>query len=257
MPGSGALPRIPKSRILARSTPMKSRKPLLSALAAGSLLFAGTLLAQNQPAPPPATDAASPQQAPMPPTPMPQTDTSGSPTAPNPADQPQQTPPPPSPPGDAPPAPPMPPTDTSGSPTTPNPADQSQQTPPPPPGDAPPAPMPPGSPQPPPAPGMAPPPSSMPAPDSNMPAGSPGNTMPGNMNNGASDNGAGGQVTSSMPPAQPAGPAPDFAQLANGKKSITSAQAAAYPLLANDFMHADRNRDGHVSKAEYNSWKSH
>ena len=89
------------------------------------------------------------------------------------------------------------------------------------------------------------------------------NSGNGNMGNSGMDNSGSNaaagapQINSSMPPPADAGPAPDFAQLANGKKSITSAQAASYPLLANDFAHADRNRDGHVSKAEYNRWKSH
>jgi hypothetical protein len=110
-----------------------------------------------------------------------------------------------------------------------------------------------------------------------MPAasGSTGNTMQDNtnggsmngqtngnmsgMNNGGSNpaTAASAQIVSSMPPPPAAGPAPDFAQLANGKKSISAAQAAAYPPLANDFARADKNRDGHISKAEYDSWKSH
>lgn len=61
-------------------------------------------------------------------------------------------------------------------------------------------------------------------------------------------------VHSSMPPAPPAGPAPSFEQLSGGTKYITEAQAAAYPLLANDFLYADHNRDGRVSKEEYKRW---
>jgi hypothetical protein len=213
---------------------MKSRKPLLSALAAGSLLFAGSLLAQNQPVPPPAADAASPQQTP--PAPMPPSGMPGSPPPATPADQPQ-TPPP----ADMPPTPPAPP------------APDTQPVPPPPPSAG-----------------------AMPPADASTPAaGNNGGSMDnngsmngnnsgnGNMDNSGMNNnssgaaGAAPQINSSMPPPADAGPAPDFAQLANGKKSITSAQAASYPLLANDFMHADKNRDGHVSKAEYNSWKSH
>jgi len=51
---------------------MKSRKPLLSALATGALMFAGTLIAQDVP---PAAPATSPvPAAPMPPAePMPST----------------------------------------------------------------------------------------------------------------------------------------------------------------------------------------
>lgn len=65
-----------------------------------------------------------------------------------------------------------------------------------------------------------------------------------------------GQVTiNSKPAAAPqVGSAPDFAQLSGGKKWITQAQAAAYPPLANDFEFADRNHDGHISKAEYARW---
>ncbi|MCP4514623.1 MAG: hypothetical protein GY824_05255 [Delftia sp.] len=65
-----------------------------------------------------------------------------------------------------------------------------------------------------------------------------------------------GQVTiNSQPAAVPdAGPAPDFATLSGGKKSITEAQAAAYPPLANDFEYADSNRNGSISKAEYQRW---
>lgn len=63
-------------------------------------------------------------------------------------------------------------------------------------------------------------------------------------------------VHSSMPPPPPAGPAPSFEQLSGGGKYITEQQAAAYPLLANDFIHADRNRDGRISKSEYARWLS-
>ena len=45
-----------------------------------------------------------------------------------------------------------------------------------------------------------------------------------------------------------------FATLSGGKKSITEAQAAAYPPLANDFEYADSNRNGSISKAEYQRW---
>jgi hypothetical protein len=65
-----------------------------------------------------------------------------------------------------------------------------------------------------------------------------------------------GQVTvnSSPAPAKPSGPAPDFATLSGGKGSISATQASAYPLLANDFQFADANRDGKISKAEYQKW---
>ena len=65
-----------------------------------------------------------------------------------------------------------------------------------------------------------------------------------------------GQVTvKSVPAAAPSiPPAPSFKQLAGGGKAITQAQAAAYPPLANDFGYADRNKDGKISKAEYERW---
>lgn len=67
-----------------------------------------------------------------------------------------------------------------------------------------------------------------------------------------------GEVTinSGPAPAKPPGPAPDFTTLAGGKGSISPDQASAYPLLANDFQFADSNRDGRVSKAEYQRWVS-
>jgi hypothetical protein len=65
-----------------------------------------------------------------------------------------------------------------------------------------------------------------------------------------------GEVTVNSAPANaPAiGPAPSFEQLSGGARSITESQAEAYPPLANDFINADRNRDGKVSKAEYQHW---
>ncbi len=56
--------------------------------------------------------------------------------------------------------------------------------------------------------------------------------------------------------ASPAGPAPSFEQLSGGGKSISEEQAAAYPLLANDFLYADHNRNGKISKSEYEKWVS-
>jgi hypothetical protein len=54
------------------------------------------------------------------------------------------------------------------------------------------------------------------------------------------------------------GPAPPFAQLdTRGTGYITSDEANAYPLLATDFIHADANRDGRISRAEYERWASH
>ncbi len=61
-------------------------------------------------------------------------------------------------------------------------------------------------------------------------------------------------VNSAPSPAPTIGPAPSFEQLSGGGKSISESQAEAYPPLANDFVHADRNRDGKVSKAEYLRW---
>lgn len=62
-------------------------------------------------------------------------------------------------------------------------------------------------------------------------------------------------VVNSAPAAAPTiGPAPDFKQLAAGGKGITAEQAVSYPPLANDFIHADSNRDGKISKSEYERW---
>jgi len=61
-------------------------------------------------------------------------------------------------------------------------------------------------------------------------------------------------VASVPPPAPTIGPAPPFAQLSGGSKYITEDQAVAYPPLANDFIHADTNRDGKISKSEYDRW---
>jgi hypothetical protein len=64
-----------------------------------------------------------------------------------------------------------------------------------------------------------------------------------------------GQVTvnSSMPAIKDAGPPPDFATLANGKAYITEEDAAAYPPLANDFLHASGGSQ-HLGKAAYARW---
>lgn len=72
----------------------------------------------------------------------------------------------------------------------------------------------------------------------------------------ATMNTAAGELTvqSTMPAAPAAGPAPAFDQLAGGGKYISEDQASAYPLLANDFLYADKNRDGRVSKHEYERW---
>jgi hypothetical protein len=61
-------------------------------------------------------------------------------------------------------------------------------------------------------------------------------------------------VASVSPPKPVIGPAPPFEQLSGGSKSITEEQAVAYPPLANDFIHADTNRDGKISKSEYERW---
>lgn len=61
-------------------------------------------------------------------------------------------------------------------------------------------------------------------------------------------------VHSSMPAPPPAGPAPSFEQLSGGTRYITEDQASAYPLLANDFIYADHNRNGRISKDEYQRW---
>ena len=65
-----------------------------------------------------------------------------------------------------------------------------------------------------------------------------------------------GELTVNSMPAkvQSFGQAPSFTQLANGSKSISTEQADAYPPLANDFEHADKNRDNKISKSEYESW---
>jgi hypothetical protein len=80
----------------------------------------------------------------------------------------------------------------------------------------------------------------------------------GGDNSSATFNTSQGQVTVNSMPGKvaDAGPAPDFAQLSGGKKSIARDQASAYPPLANDFDYADSNRDGHISKAEYQRWAS-
>lgn len=158
---------------------MKSRKPWLSFVAAGSLLFTGSLLAQNPP-PPPA--------------------------------------PPPPPPASMPPVPPPAPVPPSSE--MPSPAEAAPAAP-----TAPTAPAAPAAPA---------------APTADQ----------------ASYQTPQGELTvrSAPAPAPQIGPAPDFAQLSAGGKGITEAQAVAYPPLANDFLHADSNRNGSISKAEYQRW---
>lgn len=164
---------------------MKSRKPLLSTLVAGTLMFAGTLVAQDVPPPPPSQSA-----------------TPDVPTAPT-----DTTPPP------ARPVPPMPrvPGTQPMPPTTPAP------------------PMPPAEP---------------------MPA-----TAPTGGQAAAYPSPQGEVVVQSSPaPAPTIGPAPTFEQLSGGGKSISPEQASAYPPLANDFINADSNRNGSISKTEYTNW---
>lgn len=65
-------------------------------------------------------------------------------------------------------------------------------------------------------------------------------------------------VNSGQPQPRDYGPAPTFAQLdRNGAGYLRSDQADAYPPLANDFIHADGNRDGRISRAEYERWAAH
>lgn len=68
-----------------------------------------------------------------------------------------------------------------------------------------------------------------------------------------------GQLTVNwgQPPARQFGPPPAFAVLASGDDGyISSTEATAYPPLANDFIHADGNRDGRISNAEYTRWSA-
>jgi hypothetical protein len=162
---------------------MKFRKPLLTVLAASTLLFAGSLIAHQ--------------------------------------DVPPQTPPPP-------------PTDTA-----PQPQPQQQPVP-----QTPPTPPMPGQPA---MPATAPPP---------PPSASTAAAPPNGQADTATMNTPAGELSvhSSMPPPPPAGPAPAFEQLSGGGKYITEEQASAYPLLANDFIYADHNRDGRISKSEYARW---
>lgn len=77
--------------------------------------------------------------------------------------------------------------------------------------------------------------------------------------NASMSQGAAEQVTinSQPPPPINPGPAPSFSQLANGKQTIDEEAAAAYPLLANDFAYVDKNRDGRITKSEYERWAKH
>ena len=96
-----------------------------------------------------------------------------------------------------------------------------------------------------------------PPPPPPMPASSmaPATPMPGMAQGSAQFNTAQGQVTiNSIVPPVVAGPAPSFEQLSGGSHYITEDQAAAYPLLANDFIYVDKGHTGHISKAQYERW---
>lgn len=147
------------------------------------------------------------------------------------------------------------------------PTDPSQALPPPPPGEAtpPPPPAPADNPgMPPPAAAAPPPPPPPPTPPGPPPPAPPAPPAPGDTGSAGMTSGTTmptpqGQVQVNSGPAaaKPAGPAPDFKTLSGGKASITAEQASAYPLLANDFQYADSNRDGRISKAEYQKWVAH
>ncbi|WP_158886209.1 hypothetical protein [Rhodanobacter sp. L36] len=132
----------------------------------------------------------------------------------------------------------------------------AQDTPPPPPPPAPEAPMPP-----PPPPPAAPADQAQPAPAADPaqaapPADPAQPAPPAGDQTSATNQTPQGQVTvnSSPAPAPTIGPAPSFEQLSGGGKSISEDQAAAYPPLANDFINADTNKNGKVSKSEYTHW---
>lgn len=62
-------------------------------------------------------------------------------------------------------------------------------------------------------------------------------------------------VRSGMPAQPAAGPAPPFAVLDKQARGfLDQSDAEGYPLLSTDFIKADANRDGKVSKAEYENW---
>lgn len=62
-------------------------------------------------------------------------------------------------------------------------------------------------------------------------------------------------VRAGQPGPRDFGAPPSFAQLdRRGSGYLDDAEAAAYPPLANDFLYADGNRDGRISRAEYERW---
>lgn len=62
-------------------------------------------------------------------------------------------------------------------------------------------------------------------------------------------------VTWGQPPPRAAAPRPAFSTLdRNGDGSIDESEAAAYALLANDFIYADGNRDRRISRREFDRW---
>jgi hypothetical protein len=65
------------------------------------------------------------------------------------------------------------------------------------------------------------------------------------------------ELHSGMLDRRPDGDMPGFGQLdRNGDGLIDEGEAAAYRLLADDFIHADDNRDTVVSSREYAHWTS-
>ena len=133
--------------------------------------------------------------------------------------------------------------------------DTSQPPVPPPPPTAPTPPVPP--PPPPPADQPPPPPSDAPLPPAPPPGTAPApvtQAPPPPAGAGMAPPGAQVEVRNSQPQVATMGTPPDFATLAKSGKSISEADAAAYPALANDFQFADKNRDGRISKSEYERW---